>query len=75
VEEGRVATPLEVTVEPGWVSPEYARRLPASILVADAQGTGDRTFVTVLVPLEGDAAIDLEGLAHLQVGQTEQFAA
>ena len=75
VEQGRVATPLEVLVEEGWVSPEYARRLPASILVADAQGTGDRTFVSVLVPLDSDAAIDLERLANLQVGQTEQFAA
>jgi hypothetical protein len=53
----------------GWVSPEYARRVAAPVLTADAEGTGDCTFVTAFAVLEGEAAIDLERLARLNVEQ------
>jgi len=75
VDEQRTGTPLSIGVEEGWVSPQYARRLAAPVLVANAQGTGDRTFVTVLAPLDGEAAIDLEGLAGLVNKHDVQCAA
>jgi hypothetical protein len=69
VDDKRGATRLPITVEEGWVSPEYARRVAAPVLTADAEGTGDRTFVTAFAVLEGEAAIDLERLARLNVEQ------
>ena len=54
----RAGTPVPIGVEEGWVSPDYARKLPAPVLVANAEGAGDQMFVTVLAPLDGEAAVD-----------------
>jgi hypothetical protein len=54
-------------VEEGWVSREYARRVPAPVVVAEAQGAGDQTFVTILVPVDREAAIELAQLARVNV--------
>jgi hypothetical protein len=62
-------------VDEGWVSPEYARKLPAPILVANAEGAGEQIFVTVLAPLDGEAAVDLECLARLATDRDVQYAA
>jgi hypothetical protein len=35
------------------------------VVVAEAQGTGDHTFVTILVPVDREAAIELERLARV----------
>jgi uncharacterized heparinase superfamily protein len=75
VDAKRAAVALPIDVEEGWVSPEYARRTPAPVLVVNVQGEGDLTFVTVLVPVEGEAAVDLERLAHLDMEQDVQCAA
>jgi hypothetical protein len=75
VDDKRAATALPISVEEGWVSPEYARRLPAPILVADTQGGGNRIFVTVFAPHDGEATLDLEGLAHVTVEQDVRCAA
>jgi hypothetical protein len=69
VDDKRAATGLPIVMEEGWVSPEYARRVAAPVLTADAEGTGDRTFVTVFAVLEGEAAVDLGRLARLNVEQ------
>jgi hypothetical protein len=69
VGDQRRATVLPIVSEEGWVSPEYARRVAAPVLTADAEGTGDCTFVTAFAVLEGEAAIDLERLARLNVEQ------
>jgi len=37
VDPQRAGTPLPIGVEEGWVSPDYARKLPAPILVANAE--------------------------------------
>jgi Heparinase II/III-like protein/Heparinase II/III N-terminus len=65
VDHTRRGTPLSIGVEDGWVSREYARRVPAPVVFAEAQGTGDHTFVTILVPVDREAAIDLERLARV----------
>jgi hypothetical protein len=69
VDDKRGATALPIVVEDGWVSPEYARRVSAPVLTAEAEGKGDRTFVTAFAVLEGEAAVDLERLAGLNVEQ------
>jgi hypothetical protein len=71
----RAGTAIPIGVEEGWVSPEYARKLPAPILVANAEGTGEQIFVTVLAPLDGEAAVDLECLARLATDRDVQYAA
>jgi hypothetical protein len=45
------------------------------VLVINAQGTGDRTLVTVLAPAEGETAVDLERLAGVDIGRNVQYAA
>ena len=75
VDPQRVGTALPIGVEEGWVSPDYARKLPAPILVANAEGTGDQTFVTVLAPLDGEAVVELECLARLATDLDVQYAA
>jgi heparinase II/III-like protein len=67
IDEKRQGTPLPIRVEEGWVSREYARRVPASVVVAEAQGAGDQTFVTILVPVDREAAIELAQLARVNV--------
>ena len=69
------ATALSITVESGWVSPEYGRRMQAPVLVVNAEGEGNRSFVTVLAPVEGETAIDLERLAGVNVSRHVQCAA
>jgi len=71
----RAGTAIPIGVEEGWVSPEYARKLPAPILVANAEGAGEQIFVTVLAPLDGEAAVDLECLARLATDRDVQYAA
>jgi hypothetical protein len=39
-----------VTVEPGWVSPEYGVRHPAPVVVASPPRTADAALVTLLAP-------------------------
>lgn len=75
VDRQRAARRLTIGVEQGWVSPEYARRTPAPVLVANVEGRGDHIFVTVLAPLEGEAAVDLERLARLDIERDVQYAA
>ena len=61
------AVPLPITVEDGWVSPCYARRDPAPVLVSGAQAEGSCMFVTVLAPSDMGAVLDLESLALLNI--------
>ncbi len=75
VDPQRAATAVPIGVEEGWVSPNYARKFPASILVANAEGAGDQTFVTVLAPLDGEVAVDLECLARLATDRDVECAA
>jgi hypothetical protein len=75
VEPNGSAFALPVTVEPGWVSPGYAKRIAAPVLTAGAESTGSRMFVTVLAPCDAGGALDLEDLAHLSVAHDEQCAA
>ncbi|HKY73016.1 MAG TPA: alginate lyase family protein [Nitrospira sp.] len=75
LDDGTHVTALPVHVEEGWVSPEYARRVAAPVLVAQVPGTGNQTFVTVLAALDGETAVDLEGLARLTVKEDVQYAA
>jgi hypothetical protein len=75
VDEKRGAEALPISVENGWVAPEYARRVRSSVLVINAQGTGDRTLVTVLAPAEGETAVDLERLAGVDIERNVQYAA
>ena len=65
IDDKRRGTPLPISVEEGWVSREYARRVPAPVVVAEAQGAGDHTFVTILAPVDREAAIELERLARV----------
>jgi hypothetical protein len=65
IDDQRRGTPVSISVEDGWVSREYASRVRAPVVVAHAQGTGDHTFVTVLVPLDREAPIELERLARV----------
>ncbi|HKT34002.1 MAG TPA: alginate lyase family protein [Nitrospira sp.] len=75
IDQRRVGTALPIGIEDGWVSPEYARRVPAPVLVADANAAGDQSFVTVLAPVEGEAPLDLERLARLSTAEAVQHAA
>jgi hypothetical protein len=65
IDDKRRGTPLPISVEEGWVSREYARRDAAPVVVAEAQGAGDHTFVTILAPVDREAAIELERLAQV----------
>ncbi|HSC56845.1 MAG TPA: heparinase II/III family protein, partial [Nitrospira sp.] len=69
------ATPLPITVEEGWISPCYARREPASVLVSNAQAEGSCMFVTVLATSETGAAIDLESLSLVNMEHNRCAAA
>jgi len=71
----RAGTAVPIRVEDGWVSPAYGRKVPAPILVADAQGEGDQMFVTVLAPFDREAAVDLERLASVVIERDVQCAA
>jgi hypothetical protein len=75
VDRQRAGTPVSIAVEEGWVSPDYARKVPAPILVADAKGEGEQMIVTVLVPLDREATMDLEGLARFGTDRDVQYAA
>lgn len=75
VDEKGGAAALPITVENGWVSPEYGRRVQSPVLVINDRGTGDRIFVTILAPVEGEAAADLERLAGVDVERNVQYAA
>jgi hypothetical protein len=75
VDEKRGAAALPITVEHGWVSPEYGCLVRSPVLVINARGTGDRVFVTVLAPVEGEAAVDLERLTGVDVERNVQYAA
>jgi hypothetical protein len=75
VDEKRRGTALPIGVEDGWVSPEYACRVRSPVLVVEDQGKGDRSFVTVLVPAEGEPAVDLERLAGINADCSVQYAA
>jgi hypothetical protein len=75
VDHRRSGTAVPVGVEDGWVSPEYGRKVPAPILVADLHGEGDQMVVTVLAPVDREAAVDLEGLARLANDRDVQYAA
>jgi Heparinase II/III-like protein len=69
------AVPLAITVEEGWVSPCYARREPASVLVAAVQAEGSCHFVTVLAPSETGTALDVERLALFKMAEDSRCAA
>ena len=69
------ATPLPITVEEGWISPCYARREPASVLVSNAQAEGSCMFVTVLATSETGAVIDLESLSLVNMEHNRCAAA
>lgn len=69
------AAPLPITVEDGWVSPCYARRDPAPVLVSGAQAEGSCMFVTVLAPSDMGAVLDLESLALLNIKDDSRCAA
>jgi hypothetical protein len=69
------STRLPITVEEGWVSPCYARRESAPVLVSAAQAEGSCVFVTVLATSETVAAIDLENLALLHFKHGSRCAA
>ena len=45
------------------------------MLVVNAEGEGNRSFVTVLAPVEGETATDLERLAGVDVSRHVQCAA
>lgn len=75
VDEKGGASALSIAVESGWVSPEYGRRIQAPVLVVNAEGEGNRSFVTVLAPVEGETATDLERLAGVDVSRHVQCAA
>jgi hypothetical protein len=75
VDEKRCGTALPIYVENGWVSPAYARRVRAPVVVVDAQGTGDQSFVTVLALVDGEPAVDLERLAGVILDRSVQYAA
>jgi hypothetical protein len=75
VDQQRAGTAVPIGVEEGWVSPDYARKVPAPILVADAQGEGDQMFVTVLAPLDQEAVLNLEALARVAADRDVQYAA
>ena len=75
VDSRRAGTAISIAVEDGWVSPDYGRKVPAPVLVADLQGEGDQMIVTVLVPLDREAVVDLEGLARLATDHDVQYAA
>ena len=75
VDDKRVGTAVPIGVEEGWVSPEYAQRVRAAVLAANAESVGNVTFVTVLAPVEGDAAADLERLARLNRERDVEYAA
>lgn len=47
----------EVTVEDGWVSPEYGVKLPAPVVVVTVDGRGDADIVTAVVPGDGPVAL------------------
>jgi Heparinase II/III-like protein/Heparinase II/III N-terminus len=69
------AVPLAITVEEGWVSPCYARREPAPVLVAAVQAEGSCHFVTVLAPSETGTALDVERLALFKMAEDSRCAA
>ncbi len=75
VDPNGAALVLPITVESGWVSPGYARRVPAPVLIAGAEAAGDQMFVTVLAPWDAGAAIDLEDLARLDAAHEARCAA
>jgi hypothetical protein len=66
---------VPIAVEEGWVSPDYARKVPAPVLVGHVQGEGNQMFVTVLAPLGEEQTLDLERLAHLASDRDVQYAA
>ena len=69
------AVRLPMSVEEGWVSPCYARRDPAPVLVSTAHAEGSCMFATVLVASETRGAIDLEKLALLHTKDDSRCAA
>ena len=69
------AVPLPMSIEEGWVSPCYARRASAPVLVSAAQTEGSCMFVTVLAASETAEAIDLEKLALLHIKDDSRCAA
>lgn len=71
----RAGTTVRIGVEDGWVSPDYGRKVPAPVLLADLEGKGDQMIVTVLAPLDREAPVDLEALARLTTDQDVEYAA
>jgi len=69
------SAPLPISIEVGWVSPCYAVRELAPVLISGSQAEGTCMFVTVLVASDREETLDLDSLALLNLEQESRCAA